>query len=131
MSSNKTIRGRLIDHIHIVVKDLEKSYRFYSAIFESLGITEGIKGKDYFSYDEFFVSSVAESATSELTGRIHLAFIAKDREAVDRVYEVGLAAGGKENGKPGERSYHAGYYACFWLDPDGNNIEAVYHGPNR
>jgi hypothetical protein len=40
-----------------------------------------------------------------------------------------LANGGRDNGAPGERKYHTGYYAAFALDPDGNNIEAVYHGP--
>ena len=64
--------GRLIDHVHIVVSDLEKSRSFYRAA---------------------------------------------------------LAGGGKDNGAPGERSYHPGYYAAFVLDPDGNNIEAVFHGP--
>jgi predicted lactoylglutathione lyase len=48
---------------------------------------------------------------------------------VDRFYEAVIAAGGQSNGKPGERLYHRGYYACFVLDPDGNNVEAVYHGP--
>jgi hypothetical protein len=48
---------------------------------------------------------------------------------VARFYEVGIAAGGRDNGKPGERNYHPGYYACFLLDPDGHNIEAVHHGP--
>jgi hypothetical protein len=47
---------------------------------------------------------------------------------VDRFHVVALAAGGRDNGAPGERRYHAGYYAAFVLDPDGNNIEAVYHG---
>ena len=47
---------------------------------------------------------------------------------VDAVYKAGLANGGRDNGAPGERSYHPGYYAAFLLDPDGNNIEAVHHG---
>jgi len=65
-----------------------------------------------------------------LTGRVHLAFQAKDRETVQRVYAAGLAAGGGDHGKPGERAYHRGYYyAAFLLDPDGNNVEAVFHGP--
>ena len=45
-----------------------------------------------------------------------------------RFHEAGLAAGGRDNGKPGERKYHPGYFAAFLLDPDGNNVEAVYHG---
>ncbi len=60
---------------------------------------------------------------------MHLAFQAADQDAVQRFYEAALAAGGRDNGAPGERSYHPGYYGAFVLDPDGNNIEAVYHGP--
>ena len=47
---------------------------------------------------------------------------------VERFYQAALAHGGQDNGVPGERVYHPGYYAAFVLDPDGNNIEAVYHG---
>lgn len=50
---------------------------------------------------------------------------------VEDFYKAGLANGGKDNGAPGERPYHPGYYAAFLLDPDGNNIEAVFHGPAR
>jgi hypothetical protein len=63
-----------------------------------------------------------------LTGRHHLAFQARDRAMVDAFHTAALAHGGKDNGAPGERPYHPGYYAGFVLDPDGNNIEAVYHG---
>ena len=68
----------------------------------------------------------------ELTGRHHIAFQAQDRAMVDAFYKAALAHGGRDNGAPGERSYHPGYYAAFVLDPDGNNIEAVVHGePER
>ena len=60
---------------------------------------------------------------------MHLAFIAKDSEQVAAFHAAALAAGGRDNGAPGERSYHPGYYAAFVLDPDGNNLEAVFHGP--
>lgn len=63
------------------------------------------------------------------TSHVHLAFRAKDHAEVKAFYEAALAAGGIDNGAPGERKYHPGYYAAFVLDPDGNNIEAVYHGP--
>jgi predicted lactoylglutathione lyase len=59
---------------------------------------------------------------------LHVALQARDRDAVHRFYEAALAAGGRDNGKPGERDYHPGYYAASVLDPDGNNIEAVHHG---
>lgn len=122
-------RGRLIDHIQLVVRDLQASRRFYGALFEVLGIPIGGEAQDYFWADELFVSSVdSRAALGVLTGRHHLAFQAKDRAMVDAFYQAGLAAGGKDNGAPGERRYHPGYYACFLLDPDGNNIEAVFHG---
>ncbi|MBZ9882834.1 VOC family protein [Mesorhizobium sp. CA10] len=125
-------RGRLIDHLHLVVRDIEASRRFYSSLFEVLGIPIGGGAEDHFWADELFVSTPdSRSAQGVLTGRHHLAFQAKDRAKVDAFYQAGLAAGGKDNGAPGERPYHPGYYACFLLDPDGNNIEAVFHGPAK
>jgi len=125
-------RGRLIDHLQLVVRDLQASRRFYGALFEVLGIPIGGKAEDYFWADELFVSSAdSRAARGVLTGRHHLAFQARDRAMVDAFYQAGLAAGGKDNGAPGERPYHPGYYACFLLDPDGNNIEAVFHGEAR
>src|SRR6266568_4429762 len=125
-------RGRLIDHLHLVVRDIEASRRFYGAVLEVLGIPMGGEAEDYFWADELFVSSAGSRvAQGVVTGRHHLAFQAKDRAMVDTFYHAGLAAGGKDNGAPGERRYHPGYYACFLLDPDGSNIEAVFHGEAR
>jgi catechol 2,3-dioxygenase-like lactoylglutathione lyase family enzyme len=62
---------------------------------------------------------------------LHLAFPTASREDVQRFYQAALAAGGRDNGPPGERKYHPGYYAAYVLDPDGNNLEAVHHGPAR
>jgi catechol 2,3-dioxygenase-like lactoylglutathione lyase family enzyme len=122
-------RGRLIDHLQLVVRDLNASKAFYSAILDVLNIPLGGGGDDYFWADELVVST-AESvaAQGKLTGRQHLAFQAPSRAMVDEVYRVALANGGKDNGKPGERPYHPSYYAGFVLDPDGNNIEVVHHG---
>ena len=72
-----------------------------------------------------------KAATGELTGRNHLAFQAQSREVVNAFYKAALENGGKDNGAPGERAYHPGYYAAFVFDPDGNNIEAVYHGEGQ
>jgi catechol 2,3-dioxygenase-like lactoylglutathione lyase family enzyme len=123
-------RGRLIDHIQLVAKDLAASKRFYAAAFDVLGIPMGGEGPDYFWADELFVSSKdSRAAQGALTGRMHFAFQAKSREDVDRFHQAVLAAGGRDNGVPGTRPYHPGYYAAFALDPDGNNVEAVFHGP--
>jgi catechol 2,3-dioxygenase-like lactoylglutathione lyase family enzyme len=130
MKTMELHRGRLIDHIQLVVKDLEQSRRFYDAVLDVLGIPVGGEGQGFFWADEFVVSSAdSEAALGKLTGRVHLAFQAKDRATVERFYKAGLAAGGSDNGSPGERPYHPAYYAAFLLDPDGNNVEAVYHGP--
>lgn len=128
----KLHRGRLIDHIQLVVRDLKASQTFYTAILAVLDIPIVGTTEDYFWADELVVSSVeSKEALGELTGRHHLAFQAKDRATVDSFYQAALAHGGRDNGTPGERAYHPGYYAAFVLDPDGNNIEAVYHGEAR
>lgn len=132
METSELHRGRLIDHVQLVVRDLAASRRFYDAVFAALDIPLGGEAEDYFWVDELFISSAdSKAAQGHLTGRHHLAFQAKDRAAVDAFHKAGLAAGAKDNGAPGIRAYHPGYYAAFLLDPDGNNIEAVYHGENR
>ncbi|HMI89258.1 MAG TPA: VOC family protein [Polyangiaceae bacterium] len=132
MENSKFHRGRLIDHVHIVVRDLGSAKRFYTALFEVLGIPLGGEGPGFFWSDELFVSTAdSPAARGEMTGRVHLAFQAKDRAMVERFHTETLRAGGKDNGPPGERPYHPGYYAAFALDPDGNNIEVVFHGPAK
>ena len=132
METQELHRGRLIDHIQLVVADLPASRAFYGAIFDVLNVPIGGEADDHFWADELFVSTAdSEAALGKLTGRHHLAFQAADRTMVDAFYRAGLAAGGTDHGAPGERPYHPGYYAAFLLDPDGNNIEAVYHGDHQ
>jgi lactoylglutathione lyase len=132
MNTNEIYRGRLIDHLQLVVTDLERSKQFYVAVLGALGFSLGGEGKGYFWADELFVSDTQSQASAGVaTGRAHFAFQARDREMVERFYRAGLEAGGKDNGAPGERPYHPGYFAAFLLDPDGNNVEAVYHGPAK
>lgn len=132
METMEIHRGRLIDHVQLVVDDLPAAQRFYQAVFDALDVPMGGTGEGYFWADELFVSTrTSEAAQGVVTGRHHLAFQARDREMVDRFYRQALANGGRGNGAPGERAYHPGYYAAFVLDPAGNNIEAVYHGEAR
>ena len=129
METQEIYRGRLIDHLQLVVRDLKASRTFYTAVFPVLGIPLGGEGPDYFWADELFVSTrKSEAAQGALTGRHHLAFQARDEKMVTAFYHAALRAGGRDNGRPGERPYHPGYFGAFVLDPDGNNIEAVYHG---
>jgi len=130
METMELYRGRLIDHLQLVVKDLAASRRFYQAVFDSIGIPIAGEGDTYFWADELFISTASsEAAAGQLTGRHHLAFQARDRATVEAFHRAALGAGGRDNGAPGERPYHPGYYAAFAIDPDGNNIEVVYHGP--
>ena len=132
METQRLHRGRLIDHIQLVVRDIEASRKFYAALFEVLDLPLSGEGDDFFWVDELFVSTAdSEAAAGRLTGRHHLAFQARDRAMVEAWHKAGLKAGGEDNGGPGERPYHPGYYAAFLLDPDGNNVEAVYHGEAR
>lgn len=125
-------RGRLIDHIGMVVRDMAASRAFYSAIFAALEIPVGGWDEHNFWADELFLATLdSDDVQGEPTGRHHIAFQARDRAMVDAFYRAALAHGGRDNGPPGERAYHPGYYAAFVLDPDGNNIEAVFHGESE
>ena len=93
----------MIDHVSIKVKDVEQAKAFYEAALAPLGYARGI----------------------EYPGGMQL--LVEGAAAVDAFYEAALAAGGTDNGAPGPRDYHPGYYAAFVHDPEGNNIEAVIH----
>ena len=119
--------GRLIDHVHLRARDFPRTRKFYEAIFAVLGFEIAFSSDHSFQLDELYVDA-ADPDTPPT--HVHLAFQAKDQAMVDAVYAAALAAGGTDNGAPGERPYHPGYYGAFVLDPDGNNIEAVFHGPS-
>lgn len=128
MATQERHKGRLIDHIGLVVRDLAASKAFYGAVFGVLKIPMGTDENDIWADELFIGSRESNEVQGDLTGRIHIAFQAQDRAMVDAFYQAALAHGGRDNGPPGERAYHPGYYAAFVLDPDGNNIEAVFHG---
>jgi catechol 2,3-dioxygenase-like lactoylglutathione lyase family enzyme len=120
-----------IDHVKLPVSDLEASRAFYTAALApfgyklvydgeaSLGFGAGDGGDD----DEPFALCRDESPNVST----HIAFTASSQAQVDAFHVAALAAGGQDNGAPGERPYGAYYYAAFVLDPDGHNLEAVYH----
>jgi catechol 2,3-dioxygenase-like lactoylglutathione lyase family enzyme len=122
-----------IDHVKLPVGDLDASRAFYADALapfgyrlvydgeESLGFGKGDGGDE----DEPFALELAGSPSAGT----HIAFTAESTAQVDSFHAAALAAGGRDNGAPGERPYGGYYYAAFVLDPDGHNIEAVYHGP--
>ena len=121
---------RIIDHLGVGVRNFDESLEFYERALGPLGFERvafidadnrsagfGVKGRDDFWIHE-----------GRPAGRAHLAFVAESREAVDQFHAAALEAGGRDNGAPGLRPrYHAGYYAAYVLDPDANNVEAVFH----
>ena len=123
--------GRLIDHVHLRARDLETTKRFYRAVLGALGKPISADDERHLACDELWIDALSNELGKDQqhASHVHLAFQAKDRDAVRRFYEAGLAAGGRDNGEPGERPYHPGYFGAFLLDPDGNNVEAVHHGP--
>lgn len=124
----------MIDHIELWVRDLAQSRAFYDAALAPLGIRILKQvGPDSGRGSHLGYGRTAPAfwiGTSRPPGGpVHVAFAAADRDTVARFHAAALAAGGRDNGAPGPRpEYHPGYYGAFVLDPDGNNIEAVFHG---
>ncbi len=119
--------GRLFDHVHLRARNFVTTRYFYEAVLKALEIPITASGQGWLQVDELFIDA-ADART--IPTHVHLAFQARDKAMVDAFYQAALKAGGTDNGAPGNRDYHPGYYACFVVDPDGNNIEAVYHGPS-
>jgi catechol 2,3-dioxygenase-like lactoylglutathione lyase family enzyme len=118
-----------IDHIGLRVRDFGKSLAFYKKAFAPLGwVAQGVDeaaGSAGFGAPGAPVLWLSRGAGG---GAIHIAFAARDRNAVHAFHSAACAAGGKDNGAPGLRAdYGPGYFAAFALDPDGNNVEAVVH----
>lgn len=122
----------MIDHTSVGVSDYQKGKEFYSKALAPLRYKLAMDFAEYnaagFGADggpDFWIGK------SDKAGNVHVAFAAKNKEEVEAFYKAGLEAGGADNGAPGYRTqYSPDYYAAFVHDPDGNNIEAVWHDPN-
>lgn len=127
----------MFDHLSIGTTDLERSAAFYDAALGALGYVRLSHNPRHVAYGPSDYTGEAPFAiltggvdTLPPTPRFHLAFVAPDRDAVDRFHAAALANGGADEGPPGIReNYHAGYYAAFVRDPDGYRLEAVVHEP--
>lgn len=115
----------MFDHICLNVTDFAKSKEFYSRALTPLGIQVMKEREGKAALGRNGVMLWIGNYGAKAVG-VHIAFQAETREQVHAFYEAALAAGGKDNGKPGIREkYTPDYYAAFVLDPDGNNVEAV------
>jgi catechol 2,3-dioxygenase-like lactoylglutathione lyase family enzyme len=116
-----------IDHVVIRVHDIEVSTPFYSTIGSAAGLTIRRQMADRATFSVGASDGSFQVIAGEPTQNIHIAFSGEDDD-VRRFHADASAAGYRSNGEPGERArYHAGYYAAYMLDPDGNNIEVVNH----
>ncbi|HEY1955630.1 MAG TPA: VOC family protein [Polyangiaceae bacterium] len=126
-----------LDHIGINVSSYARSKTFYEKALAPLGMEVVMEYGSWCGMgrnkkpDFWFGEGVAKYQTPEQTKIItpvHVSFVARSRAEVDAFYEAAIAAGGKDNGKPGVRKeYHPNYYGAFVIDPDGHNVEAVIH----
>ena len=119
----------MLDHITLIVTDYARAKKFYEAALKPLNYSALMEFGPSSGFGEagkpdFWIAAGKPGSIS------HVAFTAKDRKTVDAFYKAAIAAGGKDNGKPGLREqYHPNYYGAFIFDPDGHNIEAVCHTP--
>lgn len=117
----------MFDHLGFISGHFGESVRFYSAVLAPLGyeLTSRDESSAGFGSSVFTPLWIYAGVKTSERGA-HIAFSAPDREAVDRFYAAGIAAGGSDYGRPGVRTdYSPTYYAAFLFDPDGNNVEAV------
>ena len=127
-----TTRRVVIDHIDLLVGDLEASRDFYRRVLAPLGFHELDRSETFSVYGvegsaDFAINLIAPG--DQPTASAHVAFVADSRTAVDAFFHAALTAGAREKQAPGEHpEYHEGYYGAFVYDLDGNNIEAVFHG---
>jgi len=123
---HETAAGRVIDHLWIRVSELQASKDFYARVARFGGFRLNRERPDRVQFtspgDSFSVVQAGEP-----TAHVHLAFETDDNATVDAFHRELTAAGYADNGPPGERHYHPGYYGAFVLDPDGNNVEVVNH----
>lgn len=125
----------MLDHVGFGVSDFARSKAFYETVLAPLGYKvmmevelEESGGFSYAGFGDDRKPYFWIGNGDVLKGRLHVAFVAKDRAAVDAFYKAALAAGATDNGPPGIRAhYHPNYYGAFVLDPDGHNVEAVCH----
>ncbi|MEM1404808.1 MAG: VOC family protein [Pseudomonadota bacterium] len=120
----------MFDHVKFGVRDFAMSRNFYLKALEPIGVTVVMDwppdGAEMSQPGG--VSSLCLYQTDEHPAHLHIAFVGESRQQVDAFYRAALKAGGKDNGPPGIRSqYSEGYYAAYVLDPDGHNIEVVFH----
>jgi catechol 2,3-dioxygenase-like lactoylglutathione lyase family enzyme len=112
---------RIFDHVDVHASDYAESVRFYETVLAALGIPKLLAGDGWTAFPNFDVADRRPP-----TQHLHICFYTRSRADVDAFHRAGVEAGFRSNGAPGYRDYDTGYYAAYLLDPDGNNVEALY-----
>jgi len=127
----------MFSHIFIGVTDFTAAHAFYAPLMAELGLRQRFfeperswaawqlktGGRPLFIIGRPFDRAPHEAGNGQMT-----AFMAKDRQTVDKVYQAAIASGGKDEGPPGIRPhYHANYYGAYFRDLDGNKLCVVCH----
>jgi catechol 2,3-dioxygenase-like lactoylglutathione lyase family enzyme len=124
----------MIDHVSIGVADIQSGKSFYDACLESLGYTCLSASETSVGYGKdavaFWINLSPYPVAEDRESGLHFCFTAPTRKSVDAFHRAALAAGGRDNGKPGLRpDYGDDYYAAFVIDPDGYRVEAYCNRP--
>jgi catechol 2,3-dioxygenase-like lactoylglutathione lyase family enzyme len=120
----------MIAHTTLHIGDYRRSKAFYVSALAPLGYRNNMESGESAGFNDakntdFWISKERNFVPT------HLAFETDSRNKVDAFYRAAIDAGAKDNGAPGYRDYSPGYYAAFVLDPDGNNIEAVWYDSSK
>lgn len=121
----------MIDHIGINCADYPKSQTFYDTVLAVLGYSRQLDFGEAIGYgrDGKPTFWIAQGAGMGSNRENHIAFAAADENAVRAFHEAALGLGAESLHEPRLwPEYHPGYFGAFVRDPDGNNVEAVYHG---
>jgi catechol 2,3-dioxygenase-like lactoylglutathione lyase family enzyme len=112
---------RIFDHVDVHASDYAESLRFYETVLDPLRIPKLEEGEGWTCFANLNVVD-----RQPPTENLHICFYTRERAHVDAFHRAGVDAGFRSNGEPGYRDYATGYYAAYLLDPDGNNVEALF-----
>ena len=126
----------MIHHVSFGTRDAQRAKAFYDPVLAVVGwrcIQNSDRSVDYgVSEIMFSLETPTEGGEATAGNGSHIAFVARDRETVDRFHRTALENGGTDAGAPGLRpKYDANYYGAFVRDPDGNKVEAVTFAAER
>lgn len=124
----------IVSHISIGVNDFERATAFYDKVLAVLGAERKMEYPGAVAYGkqfpEFWVQTPIDNSVATNANGFHIAFFANSKEQVIAFYDAAIAAGAKNDGKPGPRDYGDGYFGCFVRDLDGHKIEAAFIDEN-